>query len=157
MASEAKDSPSLVQQELWEPELICDEEPAPWERHKPGIYDLRCTSYKYDRVRMYGNSWKLRLMFQFMDTEHPRRIAKFFHMGCDAKPKAGRKSEYFRALVVANGGVLPRRGKSMSPRKFVGHVFRCEVRDVTRTLDPGVNHSTDAIYSTVAKILELCV
>jgi hypothetical protein len=157
MASETKDSPGPMQQEPGEPELICAEEPAPWERYKPGSYDLRCTSYKYERVRMYGNSWKLRLMFQFMDMEHPRRIAKFFHMGCKAKPEAGRKSEYFRAWIVANGGVLPRKGTSFSPRKFVGRVFRCEVRDVTRTLDPSFNHSADAIYSTVAKILELCV
>ena len=108
------------------------------------------------RVRMFGNAWKLRLMFKFMDTENKQTIAKFFHMGCASQPKIGRKSEYFRAWVIANGGKLPRKGASMSARKFVAHVFRCEVRDVTRTLEPGMSHSEDAIYSTVAKILELC-
>jgi hypothetical protein len=157
MASKVNGSTSPEGQEAEEPELICSEEPAPWERYRPGIYELRCTSYKFERVKMYGNSWKLRLMFQFMDIEHKERIAKFFHMGREAKPIPRRKSEYFRAWVLANGGALPRKGTSMSPRKFVGHVFRCEVRDVTRTCDPDVNHSVDAIYSTVAKILEVCV
>jgi hypothetical protein len=157
MASDAIPSPGSGPKEVTEPELICDDEPAPWKRHKPGTYDLRCLSYKYEQVRMYGNSWKLRLTFQFMHTEHRERIVKFFHMGTGPKPRASRNAEYFRAYVIANGGLLPRKREQWSPRKFVGRVFRCEVRDVTRTIDPNVNHSEGAIYSTVGKIMELCV
>jgi len=83
-----------------EPEIICAENPAPWPRYKPGEYDLRCTSYEFVRVRMYGGAWKLRLMFHFMDLENRGKVAKFFHMGNEAKPKAGRKSEYFRCWIL---------------------------------------------------------
>jgi hypothetical protein len=106
---------------------------------------------------MFGNIWKLRLLFHFVDMENTGKIAKFFHFGAESKPKAGRKSEYFRAWVIANNGKLPRRGASMSPRKFTGHIFRVEVRDVIRTSDPKINHSPDAVYSIVGRILELCV
>jgi hypothetical protein len=85
-----------------------------------------------------------------------RTICKFYHLGCGPAPKIGRKSAYFRAWVIANGGKLPRRGASMAARKFVGHVFSCEVRDVVRTLEPATQHPKEAIYSTVAKLLELC-
>jgi hypothetical protein len=146
---------SKAEREATEPELICDEDPAPWKRYKPGEYELRCTSYEFVRVKMFGLQWKLRLMFRFMDMETRGRIAKFFHMGNGAKPKAGRKSEYFRAWVIANDGRLPRKGCPMSPRAFAGHVFRAEVRDVTRTMDPKINHSPEAVYSVVDKILEL--
>lgn len=146
---------SLEQRDVSEPELICDEDPAPWPRHKAGEYDLRCTSYEFVQVRMFGKHWKLRLMFRFMDMGKTGRIAKFFHMGDGPKPKAGRKSEYFRSWVIANNGRLPRKGAPMSPRAFMGHIFRCEVRDVTRTIDPKINHAPEAVYSVVSKILEL--
>jgi hypothetical protein len=148
--------PASAKSEAMEPEIICADDPAPWPRYKPGMYDLRCTGYEFVRVRMYGNSWKLRLHFRFMDMEHTGRVCKFFHMGNESKPKAGRKSEYFRAWILANGGRLPRKGAALSPRKFTGHVFKCVIQDVRRTLDPGVNHGEEGIYSTVAKIVELC-
>ena len=142
--------------EATEPELICAENPAPWPRYKPGTYDLRCISHEFVRVKMFGKHWKLRLMFRFMDGETKGRIAKFFHMGDGDNPKAGRKSEYFRAWVTANDGRLPRKGAQMSPSRFVGSVFRCTVRDVTRTIDPKIKHAPEGVYSVVDKILELC-
>lgn len=138
-----------------EPDLVCGDDPAPWIHKPPGVYELRCTGYKFERVRMYGAAWKLRLTFRFMNTEKNEHVCGFYHLGREAKPKIGRKSRYFADWVIANGGTLPRRGASMSPRKFVGHVFKCTVRDVTNSVSGG-KHPKEGVYSTVSGILEMC-
>ena len=123
----------------------------------PGIYTLRCTAYKIERVKMYGGAWKLRLLFTSADPHLQCRseLCKFFHLGTGEQPHIGRKSAYLHAWTLANNGQPPRKGASMSPRKFVGKIFRCQVGDVTRTADPKRSHAPAVIYSTVSAILDL--
>jgi hypothetical protein len=130
------------------------EEPAPYVRSASGEYLARCTSRKLERLRIYGGAWKLRLMFQIIDLDQNPTLAKFFHLGRGDRPNAGRKSNYWPAWIIANGGQMPRRGQTMSPRVFLDKNFLVRVADVQKRWDHA-KHVDGEIYSTVAEILEL--
>lgn len=140
--------------------LVADD-PAPYPRIAERDYDALCIGHKTERVRMYGGAWKLRLTFRIMELDPMVEVAKFFHLGLGPKLKIGRKSQYWAAWTLANGGKPPSRGKTMTPRIFQGKVFRVRVRDVRNRWDnnkQGVArlHADSEVYSTVTEIIERC-
>ncbi|MGC2324180.1 MAG: hypothetical protein WA463_16225 [Terriglobales bacterium] len=135
---------------------VCADDPSPYKRIAKGEYLARCVGQHLERVRMYGNAWKLRLDFQVLDLDENPVLCKFFHLGAGERPQIGRKSQYFRAWMLAHNGQLPRRGHTMSARLFLNKLFRVRVSDVRRRWD-SFDHAPDAIYSTVSEILELCL
>ena len=75
----------------------------------------------------------------------------FLNLGNHAKPHAGRRSEYWRAWVIANDAP-PRKRQTLSPRAFKGKLYEVRIDDVTRRFD-GRDHHPAAIYSTVKEII----
>jgi hypothetical protein len=148
---------SEPQQEI---ELVA-EDPAPYPRIAERDYDAQCIGHKLERVRMYGGAWKLRLTFRIMEIDPVVEVAKWFHLGLGSKVKIGRKSQYWAAWTIANGGKPPGRGKTMTARIFEGSIFRIRVRDVRKRWDHNKQgaerlHTDSEIYSTVTEIIERC-
>jgi hypothetical protein len=91
-------------------------------------------------------------LLRFRLLEGEKEVYGFFNLGRGAKPKAGRRSRFFEAWTMANGGA-PRKRQTMTARVFRGKVFRVAIADVDRNCD-GKPHHPSAIYSTVKRILE---
>ena len=126
---------------------ICEEEPYPL--LTPGRYKAQCvhaSTYRDPQFR----SWKALLRFQLL--LNGEKVVGFFHLGQGDKPKAGRRSRYWRAWVIANGA-QPRKRQELSPRMFKGKIFEVEIDTVKRAQDGG-EHPAAAQYSTVKEILE---
>jgi hypothetical protein len=83
-----------------------------------------------------------------MQTGQP--VWGIFYLGRGEKSKAGRRSNYWRAWVIANDGP-PRRRQMLSARVFKGKNSEVRIEDVTRRFDQS-EHPEGAIYSTVKHI-----
>jgi hypothetical protein len=129
------------------PEPVCDVDPYP--RYAPGVYEVRCV-----RARVYRDPqfkcWKCLVEFQFLNDE--AKVVGFFNMGTGEKPKAGRRSRYYAAWVMANGE-MPKKRQVVSCRVFEGKIFKVRVEDIATRHDGG-EHPEAAIYSTVKEILK---
>jgi len=113
-----------------------------------GAREMICTE-----ARMYRdpgfNAWKVRLRFHdLLNEEH---VFGFFHLSRGSKPVIGRRSRYYAAWVMANGGP-PRRRDRLSPRVFKGKWFLLRIRDVRKRHDQ-LEHSEHDVYSN-AEILK---
>jgi hypothetical protein len=84
-----------------------------------------------------------------MDPE--REVCWFLNLGTEAKPKAGRGSNYWRAWVIANGE-MPRKRQILSVRIFVGKNFLVRIGDVEKRMDGG-EHSEIEKYSVIQEII----
>jgi hypothetical protein len=71
------------------------------------------------------------------------RVPMWLSLGTGEKPRAPRRSNYFKEWVHASGG-SPSRGDRLSPQVFVHRIARVEVGDTTKGPAP---------YSVVKKIL----
>jgi len=129
------------------PELgpVCEQEPYP--RLEPGRYEGQCIFARIYRDPQF-RSWKALLRFRLILSR--QQVCGFFHLGQGDKPKAGTRSKYRRAWIIANGDA-PRKRQVLSPRVFRGKIFEIEVCSVTRAFD-GREHPPGAGYSTVREI-----
>jgi hypothetical protein len=118
-------------------------------RINPGEYSAQCVHAKIYRDPGF-RAWKALLRFRLFDLGE--EVYGFFHLGRGERPRAGRRSRYWGAWIIANGAA-PRKRQTMTPRVFRGKVFLVKVSDVTQTCD-GKAHHPSAIYSTVKKIIE---
>ena len=132
------------------PEPVCEDAPRP--RYTPGTYDVYCvkaTQYLDTQYRAH----KAVLHFHILGTNDP--VQMFLHLGSSDKgqqPKAGPRSKYRRAWVIANGAA-PQRRQVMSLRVFAGKYFRVEIQDVIKRHDQQSQAPAD-VYSVVGKLLE---
>lgn len=117
-------------------------------RLEPGTYEAQCVHATIYRDPHF-HAWKALLRFCLLPTGE--EVCKFFHMGTEVKPKAGPRSEYRRAWIIANDA-QPRRRQTMSARVFKDMIFEITVDYVTKRFD-GTAHVDAAIYSTVKRIL----
>ncbi len=130
---------------------VCQNDPYP--RYAPGEYLARVVEAKiYRHPGLRAHKCDLRL--QLMNGGDFGYVHAFLHLGRNAEPKAGRNSKFYRAFVMASGQV-PRKGHRLSPRAFVGKVFRVRVADVTKKSD-GASHDPLLVYSIVTELME-CV
>jgi hypothetical protein len=136
---------SVLKPELIECGPVCDEDPYP--RYPAGTYQAQCVSGSIYRDRQF-RAWKAALKFHLLPDVGP--VWGFLHMGRGERPSAGRRSDYWRAWVIANGGP-PRRRQTLSVRVFKGKIFEVRVGDVTQRYDQSA-HPEGAIYSTVKGI-----
>jgi hypothetical protein len=81
-----------------------------------------------------------------------REVCGFLNLGTDEKPKAGRRSNYWRAWVIANGEP-PRKRQVLSRRVFVGKIFLVRIGDVEKDMD-GAVHAEFEKYSVIQEIKE---
>jgi len=79
-------------------------------------------------------------------------VSGFFHMGAGERAKAGPRSKFWRAWVIANGAP-PRKRQTLSRSIFKGKIFEVLIGDVTKTFD-GREHPSCGVYSTVKEILK---
>lgn len=125
---------------------ICEQDPYP--HCTPGTYEAKCSE-----VRIYKDPqfhcWKAQLVFRIISDG--TRVLKFFHMGKGEKPKAGPRSEYRRAWIIANDAP-PRRRQVLARRVFLGKIFEVQIADVKRRHD-GRKHPECAVYSVIKEIL----
>jgi hypothetical protein len=125
---------------------VCEADPYP--RYSPGIYEAQCVAAQIYRDPQF-RAWKALLHFRMAQTGQP--VWGFFHLGRGEKSKAGRRSNYWRAWVIANGGP-PRRRQTLSARVFNRKIFEVRIEDVTKRFDQS-DHPEVAIYSTVKHII----
>lgn len=125
---------------------VCDQTPYPL--LPPGRYQAQCT---YARIYFdpQFKSWKAILRLRILLTRD--EICGFFHLGRCEKPKAGTRSRYWRAWIIANDA-QPMKRQVLSPRVFVGKIFEIEVETVERAFDQTM-HPVPMRYSTVRRIL----
>ena len=128
-------------------EPVCDE--APYPRYPAGEYDAECIRADLYRDPQF-RTWKAKLHYRLMPGGEP--ICGFFNLGGKEKTHAGRRSEYRRAWIIANGEA-PRKRQILTRRVFVGKLYRVRIGDVTRRFD-GRSHPAGDIYSVVKEILE---
>lgn len=112
----------------------------------PGVYLVRGSHSQGPAwIREY-NRWGLRVAFCRMD--EPGEVSCFFNLGMDrAKPIIGRRSKYWAAWTLANGGP-PLRHEEMDTSVFRDKMFRAEI-GYSKTKDEA------ARYSLVSKLLEV--
>jgi hypothetical protein len=77
------------------------------------------------------------------------KLGWFLNLGSADKPRAGRRSEYWRAWIQANGGV-PRRNDRLSPRIFERRACRVFVGDTAKNYRSDENFEP---YSIIRKVL----
>jgi hypothetical protein len=134
------DKPNIV------PDPICTG--APYPRFEPGEYDARCLA-----ARIYQDpgfkAWKCRLEYELFPM--CERVFGFFNLGRADKPCAGRRSEYRRVWIIANGD-QPKNRQRLSSRVFEGKIFRVRIDDTVKRSD-GRDHAPAEVYSTVKEIL----
>lgn len=120
----------------------------PYPRYPAGVYDAQCVAGGIYRDPQF-RAWKAVLKFRILLSGKP--VWGFFHMGRRERATAGRRSNYWRAWVIANGDG-PRRRQVLSPRVFKGKIFEVRIEDVTKRFDQS-EHPEGAIYSTVKEII----
>lgn len=128
-------------------EPVSDREPYP--RYEAGEYEAECFAASIRRDPQF-KTWKAYLCFRLLSDGQP--VWGFLNLGRGEKPHAGRRSEYRRAWVIANGA-KPRRRQTLTVRVFKGKIFKVRVAYVTRRFD-GRDHPPEAVYSTVCEILQ---
>jgi hypothetical protein len=114
-------------------------------RIEPGNYQAYCRLAKW-YVDPGFKRWTCILLFDVFAAggiTSLGTIPLWFNGGTGKSPKAGRRTFYFSAWVLANGGPPLRRDR-LAPSVFVRRMARVSVRD-TKSLAP---------YSVVAQILE---
>jgi hypothetical protein len=122
-------------------------------RVTPGIYDAYSIRFQGPEwVRSYQR-WSLMIEFELLGEPERVRVCLFLNLGRDqAKPTIGRRSNYFAAWTLANGG-LPTRGQAMDPTVFLeSQIYRVEVSDSLKDSNDQEKPQS-AVYSKVTRIV----
>lgn len=100
-------------------------------RVKPGTYTGFSRVARVYRDRPYGR-WTCLLLFDLVKPESGENIARnvpmWFALGQGERPNVTRRSKYWAAWILANGGP-PQRRERMSARVFRHRIARVEVCD----------------------------
>lgn len=131
--------------------LVPENEPAvqwpEYPRIEPGNYSAYCKRAKWYWEPGFKR-WTCILLFDIFTEGQTRSlgtIPMWFNGGTGERPKAGRRTLYLPAWVLANGGPPARRDR-LSPSVFVRRMARVKVGDTKGPLP----------YSVVRQILEWC-
>jgi hypothetical protein len=111
---------------------------------KPGVYPAYCRSAQQYRDPEFKR-WTCLLLFDVLSDDLMRvqaRVPMWLNLGEDERPRAGRRSKFFKEWVCANGGP-PRRRDRLSPEVFTRRIARVEVADT----------KGEAPYSKVRRIV----
>jgi hypothetical protein len=120
---------------------------AEYPRIEPGRYLVRGQSFQGPQwIRTYQR-WSIRVEFGLV--EEPGSVSVFFNLGNDpAEVHIGRKSNYFKAWTLANGG-LPTKGKPMTADVFLqGQFFLVSIADATKDSE-GLQKEDAEVYSRI--------
>ena len=120
---------------------------------EPGIYPAFSQHAKIYRDPMFAR-WTCAVGFAITDDSLTNTIARlswFLNLGKGETPHAGRRSNFWRAFILANGGHLPGRADRMSPRIFEHR--QCTVEVVAVGRDFSGMTSGETIYSKVTRVI----
>jgi hypothetical protein len=119
-----------------------------------GTYEAQCT--KYDSKFLLGKTRKLFLIFKIVDPGKYFELEIFqaFNMPYTGKIRPG--SKYYKTWCMVNGWQKPGRGSKMSPKLFIGKVFKIKTRTV-RPKHNGREMPENFWYSVVDEILNVSV
>jgi|KBSMisStandDraft_5_1062788.scaffolds.fasta_scaffold17868_5 hypothetical protein len=115
-----------------------------YDRIAPGIYPAYCGWAKHYRDPGFGR-WTCLLRFDVLSEDLIRTVARvpmWMNLGEREQPRAGRRSNYLKEWVRANG-TPPTRRDRLSPTVFIRRIARVEIADT----------KGDIPYSKVLKIL----
>lgn len=119
----------------------------------PGEYVIRCIARKRPyRSKLLNNSWKLCLIFGFMDGRDDT-VVMFFHLGDGEKPELKKRSKYIPAWELAAGRKAGRTDR-LTARVFDGKIFKARIDYTKKTYDGGRQNSVSR-YSVVKELLEV--
>jgi hypothetical protein len=99
-------------------------------RIEPGVYPAYCRWAKHYRDPGL-HRWTCLLRFDVLSDDRTRvlaRVPMWMNLGEGEKPDAGRRSNYFKEWLRANGGPPMRRDR-LSPEVFTRRMARVEVAD----------------------------
>jgi len=113
----------------------------------PGVYRAYSAVAKFHYDKSIGR-WVCFVRWDVLtdELELVARVPLWWNLGDGEKPRAGRRSKYFKEWVRANGGP-PRRGDRLFPNVFRQRMAKVEVGDT----EPS---KSAAPYSVVRKIIE---
>ena len=139
---------SQVQSEEWAP--TAKEDPRPL--IPEGTYEAMCGKQR----KKYNPLFKreiLTLSLQIFEGPCAGTVVERFYpiakvVGCN--------SSFYQEWTIANGGNPPRRGDRLTPRKFLGKVFKINVRTVSKNWN-GRPIPQSLQYSKADAIIELAV
>ena len=115
-------------------------------RIAPGVYRAYSAVAKFHFDESFGR-WVCFIRWDvFTDGGRIVRIPLWYNLSKGKKPKAARRSKYFKEWVKANGGP-PARGERLSPAVFRHRMALVEIDDTDIKKSP-------VPYSVVRKILE---
>ncbi len=118
----------------------------------PGTYPAYSRSARIVRDSHYKR-WLCLVQFDILDdalVDSIAQLAWFLNLGHGEKPHAGRRSKYWSAWCLANGG-HPLRNARLSPSVFLRRQATVVVEDVWRDHQGTV--STEAAYSKIELVL----
>ena len=127
---------------------VCGHDPYP--HYEPGEYEVRVL-----KVRSYVDPrFRRKVCLLECELMYPKegRVSGFANLGQKDAPM-GFQSKYYRWWVIANGGEKPLRGTRMTPRIFVGKVFRARVGTVATRVTGEVKLEGE-LYSVIEDLLE---
>jgi hypothetical protein len=120
----------------------------------PGTYRAFCLSYEFfchyrfeDRKKLH---LKMQVFFKESDPENSIVLPRYFNH----YDRPGTGTDYYKEWLIANYGNPPKRNDRMSPKKFVGKVYKVRVRTVKKDKD-GDDYHKNLQHSVVGKILSL--
>ena len=126
----------------------------------PGVYSVLCVSAGKRKVwwNLEMGSLQEVLWMQICDGEFSgKTLPMFLPVRREWNGKVPRGSKLYLSYFVANGMKDPERArvKEMSPRIFIGKVFKCWVRDTRSKFLNGSLKPEDLQYSVVEQLIDL--
>lgn len=103
---------------------------ADYDRIIPGMYFARSIWAKHYWDPGHRR-WTCLVRFDVYSADYLRVVARvplWLNLGNLSKPRAGRRGNYFKEWVRANGGP-PSRNDRLSPRVFIGRIARLKIGD----------------------------
>ena len=122
-------------------------------RISPGEYPAYSRATKVYRDPLFQR-WVCSVQFDVLSADLASvraRLTWFLNMGDAEKPFAGRRSLYWGAWIIANGGG-PKRSDRLSPRVFVNRYATVLVGDTTKDFKQS-SVGEGAAYSVVRNVL----
>ena len=124
------------------------------ERLEPGAYLAYCRSAGVYRDALFQR-WVCAVQFDVLGDVGAERIASltwYLNLGSREKAHAGRRSAYWQAWTLANGGP-PKRSDRLSPNVFTRRYAVVHVGDTTKNYRQ-MAVTSDESYSVIREVLQ---
>jgi hypothetical protein len=148
LGGESMDPRILAAKHRVEPEIFWTYSP----RLEPGEYQAYCRSAEMYRDGQFKR-WVCAVQFDVLDSglEVIARLTWYLNLGDGDRPHAGRRTNYWQAWVLANGGP-PKRKDRLSPRIYQRRYARVVVADTSKDFRQSAI-SAEQAYSVIREVV----